>query len=1014
MFLRYALVVVSVLNFLQNFHVSCGEFPTFQKPVFTPSRLVVKYGDPASAACLVCQHNCTSDEFGVEHAVGSTVKNGTTISWKVDNLTEWDISPQCYYTDDDGYQCITRLPITVYHPPINVDLSFKNHSGPMFAGHQYTLQCTVHEVAPIGNLSVIFYRGQTELQRLQPNSTTKEPVTETFTLNINPSKEDDGDLYWCEAKLDLGAEGPQPPSVVTSQKITTTVYYKPQLKESPSPEPITVTEGGPLQLNCSSEGNPSPSYTWTLPSTSHPPISDSTLSFEAVTRADGGQYICLVRNSVGNVTKEFTVDVKESNIYIIIIVVVAVIVLAVLVSAVVWHLYKNNRVGKYNLKDVFSLSQRHQHVAVPVGECVVERLNIMSIQDEQNQHSSDSELPLPKPESPKERRREGERNTWKMSTGAGIDYSVWDHIYVSDDEDVTSPFVDTPSLFRMRHRSRLERMIDFQQRGEELEDHFAECKRFLEEAQGRLRELEEGRKEGEEDEEKEAELEKIQAEVRKLKKDKKSFEKMIEEYRREEKNLPWNVDTISKEGFSKSVLNVKPVTKEDTREEKKHGLMEQVAHQAIVMQSILDLARTLKVDPRGCFRQFFSKIKTADKSYQDAFDRELELLKERIRTCAQLRMENAMKELEEEEKQKRLGPGGLDPVEVYESLPKEMQRSFDEKNIQMLHDIINKMDIEEGKYHLKRCIDSGLWVPDSGEVVALVSAMFILLAGSPFAHRKIMFLRYVFVIISVLNSLHDFHVCCDESCTVRPVFTPSRLVVKYGDPASATCLVFHNWTNNPLGVEHAVGYTAANGTTISWKVDNLTEWETSPMCYYTDDDNNQCTTSLPITVYQPPKNVDLSFLNPSGPMFAGRQYTLQCTVHEVAPISNLIVTFYRGQTELQRLQSSSTTKEPVTETFTLDINLSKDDGDPYWCEAKLDLGAEGPQPPPVVTSQKITTNDHSTPLTQPPAENYIHIIIVVVAVIIVAVLVFAVVYYQYTNYRMGQFNLPDVAVPVGE
>lgn len=35
---------------------------------------------------------------------------------------------------------------------------------------------------------------------------------------------------------------------------------------------------------------------------------------------------------------------------------------------------------------------------------------------------------------------------------SGIDYSVWDHIYVSDDEDVTCPFVDTPSLFGMRHR----------------------------------------------------------------------------------------------------------------------------------------------------------------------------------------------------------------------------------------------------------------------------------------------------------------------------------------------------------------------------------------------------------------------------------------------------------------------------------------------------------------------------------------------------------------------------------
>ncbi|XP_070837932.1 hsp90 co-chaperone Cdc37 isoform X1 [Chaetodon trifascialis] len=359
-----------------------------------------------------------------------------------------------------------------------------------------------------------------------------------------------------------------------------------------------------------------------------------------------------------------------------------------------------------------------------------------------------------------------------MSGGAGIDYSAWDHIYVSDDEDVTSPYVDTPSLFRMRHRARLERMVEFQQRGEDLETNLAECKRLLEEARGRLKELEGGRKEGEEDEEREAELKKVHAEVRKLKKDEKSFEKMIEEHQREEKKLPWNVDTISKEGFSKSVLNVKPVTKEETEKEKvekhktfvekyakeikhfgmlrrwddsqkylsdnphlvceettnclvvicidfeideKHALMEQVAHQAIVMQFILDLARTLKVNPKGCFRQFFSKIKTADKPYQDAFDHELELLKERVRSCAQIRMESAMKELEEEERQKRLGPGGLDPVEVYESLPKEIQKSFDEKNVQMLREAINRLDPEEGKYHLRRCIDSGLWVPDSGE-----------------------------------------------------------------------------------------------------------------------------------------------------------------------------------------------------------------------------------------------------------------------------------------------------------
>lgn len=125
--------------------------------------------------------------------------------------------------------------------------------------------------------------------------------------------------------------------------------------------------------------------------------------------------------------------------------------------------------------------------------------------------------------------------------------------------------------------------------------------------------------------------------------------------------------------------------------------MEQVAHQTIVMQFILELAKSLKVDPRGCFRQFFDKIKvclrvkvihfplalnsnayrlavtfpsqTADQQYQDAFNDELESFKERVRGRAKIRIERAMKEYEEEERQKRLGPGGLDPAEVYESLP---------------------------------------------------------------------------------------------------------------------------------------------------------------------------------------------------------------------------------------------------------------------------------------------------------------------------------------------------------
>lgn len=94
----------------------------------------------------------------------------------------------------------------------------------MFEGHHYTLQCEVQRVAPVGNLAVTFYRGQTPLGEPQyKNSTNKKPVTEIFTMNISTSKEDDGVQYWCEAKLELGPDGPQHPPLVSSQKLTATV-----------------------------------------------------------------------------------------------------------------------------------------------------------------------------------------------------------------------------------------------------------------------------------------------------------------------------------------------------------------------------------------------------------------------------------------------------------------------------------------------------------------------------------------------------------------------------------------------------------------------------------------------------------------------------------------------------------------------------------------------------------------------------------------------------------------------
>ncbi|CAI5681046.1 unnamed protein product [Oreochromis niloticus] len=223
MFFHFILLVASSVTFLCTHHVSSCGLGCTECPVFTPSALVVKYGDPASVTCDVCQKDCSEDVFGLEHPVGKVTGHGTTMIWTADRLTEWGISVMCYYNNGAGDQCCSTLDLSIYQPPESVSISFVNHTGMMFENQQYTLQCSVQNVAPVQSLTVTFYRGNTALGHLQSNSEQKKPVNETFTLNINSSREDDGAQYCCEAKLELGPAGPQPPPVVTSEKLNLTL-----------------------------------------------------------------------------------------------------------------------------------------------------------------------------------------------------------------------------------------------------------------------------------------------------------------------------------------------------------------------------------------------------------------------------------------------------------------------------------------------------------------------------------------------------------------------------------------------------------------------------------------------------------------------------------------------------------------------------------------------------------------------------------------------------------------------
>ncbi|NXN70259.1 CDC37 protein, partial [Himantopus himantopus] len=321
-----------------------------------------------------------------------------------------------------------------------------------------------------------------------------------------------------------------------------------------------------------------------------------------------------------------------------------------------------------------------------------------------------------------------------------VDYSVWDHIEVSDDEDETHPNIDTASLFRWRHQARVERMEQFQKEKEELDKGCRECKRKLAECQKKMKELEVT-----DPESGKGELEKLQAEAQQLRNEEKSWENKLEELKKKEKNMPWNVDTLSKDGFSKSVFNVKPEEKEETEEQKEkkhktfveryekqikhfgmlrrwddsqkylsdnpHLVCEETANYLVIWCIDLEVEEPggEELQPGGTPGWILGgetgakgdaeapsdpppSRQTADQQYMEGFNDELEAFKERVRGRAKVRIEKAMKEYEEEERQKRLGPGGLDPVEVYESLPAELQKCFDVKDVQMLQDTISKMD----------------------------------------------------------------------------------------------------------------------------------------------------------------------------------------------------------------------------------------------------------------------------------------------------------------------------------
>jgi cell division cycle protein 37 len=166
----------------------------------------------------------------------------------------------------------------------------------------------------------------------------------------------------------------------------------------------------------------------------------------------------------------------------------------------------------------------------------------------------------------------------------------------------------------------------------------------------------------------------------------------------------------------------------------KHDKMRLVARQSQILTNIAELAKTMKKHPGNVIQPFFTKM--SQREHLMTFLQGVEAFIEKVKARAIVKRremdeaaaQNEKPEEEEEEeeeenelldlhsipREQRLGPGGLDPVEVFESLPTEMQKAFESREVERLKQALLQMDPKDVEYHMKRCIDSGLWNEGGG------------------------------------------------------------------------------------------------------------------------------------------------------------------------------------------------------------------------------------------------------------------------------------------------------------
>ncbi|XP_076866056.1 hemicentin-1-like isoform X2 [Brachyhypopomus gauderio] len=935
--------------------------------VLQPPAVVVEYRDSVSVNCSYSQAHIGMAWEASQGPVDLT-KDVQFITWSVPSLKHWDILPLCFINiNEQGPQDRRHLPVIIYKTPDSVSIGFMNHTGPVTEGRQYKLQCDIQIVAPIQRLTVKWYKGQTLLTETFFNNSTKTPVDQSATLQISPSRDDDGAEYWCEAELRLGPVGPQPPPTLKSDPLSVTVYYGPEV--SNCPEVLWLYEGESLQDYCSVTGNPLPEPRWLRAGLTFDPTrplsrienghkftmyADADTQHQLTVFVMYGPEISCRNNITVPENEEFDPDctvagfpepelmwLKEGDI------------------VVFPQIMQRTDAGTYVLLASNNFTANHTlEIEVQYPPADIMELNDQSVTEGSWVFLKCFSSARPRPEY-----------EWIYHPEPNVTTTIEDGMSGLIINDASGRNIGTYTCIARNLLGETRRSVRVDVEGVE-----APCHIIMKPASVVLEYRDS------------VEVECVNESV--------------------SLNLHWE--------FLNHRVNKRNLLVNASQFKYWNERPSCTGHFLFHDNCTKYLDITLYKTPDSVSISFMNHTGpvTGDRQYKLQCDiqnvapvqhltvkwyKEQTLLTETffndstktpVNQSATLQISPSRDDDGAEywcEAELRLGPAGPQPPPTLKSDPLSINvhRTPGMVSISVVG---HTGPVIEGVWYELRCD-----IQNVAPVHLLTVTWYkgsTVLSSESFNHTNPLMIKSTthWIRPTLSDNGADYR-CVAElrqdpagsqstttvtsnrlirtvKCNCPVVLQPPAVVVEYGDSVSVNC----SYSQAHIGMAWEASQGSVDLTKdvqfITWSVPSLVHWDILPLCYINiNEQGPQDRRHLPVIIYKTPDSVSIGFMNHTGPVMEGRQYKLQCDIQNVVPVQHLTVKWYKGQTLLTETFFNDSTKTPVNQSATLQISPSRDDdGAEYWCEAELRLGPVGPQPPPTLKSDPLRTTVHHMPV----------------------------------------------------